>query len=262
MSNSPIMLFMCMPVPGTTTPEPAPVDAVSATAFPFPSTTEMCVVPRETDCGALSLERTRGARGRPRSLELLAHHAASASHRVGGAGPADRRTPPAAAGRSAIRMPPRDGGGLEKYSSPQKLARTGRRRMTRYSAQVPLCEAAAARTDVLHDRRRRARRCRARPRPFRRAFPVSAARSCCTSVSPRASARAVLLVDLRASGVCLRMRSRIRVQIRLAVVELDAVAGELDRGFEEVAPRQPAEGAVRGLEPSGAPGIAQDAGPM
>ena len=34
MSNSPIMLFMWMPVPGTTTPEPAPVDAVSATALP------------------------------------------------------------------------------------------------------------------------------------------------------------------------------------------------------------------------------------
>jgi hypothetical protein len=37
-----------MPVPGMTTPEPAPVEAVSATALPFPSTTEMWVVPRET----------------------------------------------------------------------------------------------------------------------------------------------------------------------------------------------------------------------
>jgi hypothetical protein len=39
------MLFMWMPVPGTITPEPAPVDAVSDAAFPRSSTTEMCVVP-------------------------------------------------------------------------------------------------------------------------------------------------------------------------------------------------------------------------
>ena len=44
-SYSPSMLFMWMPVPGTMTPEPAPVDAVSDAAFPRSSTTEMCVVP-------------------------------------------------------------------------------------------------------------------------------------------------------------------------------------------------------------------------
>ena len=41
------MLFRWMPVPGTITPEPEPVDAVSEAAFPRSSTTEMWVVPGE-----------------------------------------------------------------------------------------------------------------------------------------------------------------------------------------------------------------------
>src|SRR5438067_9735994 len=44
-SNSPIMLLRWMPVPGTTTPDPEPVELVKAAALPKPSTTEMCVVP-------------------------------------------------------------------------------------------------------------------------------------------------------------------------------------------------------------------------
>src|SRR3954462_9852207 len=59
MSNSPIMLFMWMPVPGTTIPEPAPVDAVSATALPRPSMTEMCVVPRVTTAPPSSSARSK-----------------------------------------------------------------------------------------------------------------------------------------------------------------------------------------------------------
>jgi hypothetical protein len=47
-SNSPSMLFSWIPVPGTITPEPAPVEAVSEAALPLPSTTEMCVVPVAT----------------------------------------------------------------------------------------------------------------------------------------------------------------------------------------------------------------------
>src|SRR5262249_58522910 len=39
------------------------------------------------------------------------------------------------------------------------------------------------------------------------------------------------------------------VQVRLPRVELHAVARELDRGLEELAPRQPPERAVRRLEP-------------
>jgi hypothetical protein len=39
------MLFSWMPVPGTITPEPAPVEAVSEAALPRASTTAMWVVP-------------------------------------------------------------------------------------------------------------------------------------------------------------------------------------------------------------------------
>jgi hypothetical protein len=39
------MLFMWIPVPGTTTPDPAPIDAVIDAALPRSSTTAMCVVP-------------------------------------------------------------------------------------------------------------------------------------------------------------------------------------------------------------------------
>src|SRR5439155_13732635 len=39
------------------------------------------------------------------------------------------------------------------------------------------------------------------------------------------------------------------VQVRLPVVELDAIARELDRGLEEVTPRQASERLVRGLKP-------------
>ena len=50
------MLFIWMPVPGTITPEPEPVDADSEAALPEASTTEMCVVPpgeRRLGCTAL-----------------------------------------------------------------------------------------------------------------------------------------------------------------------------------------------------------------
>ena len=46
---------MWMPVPGTTTPEPAPVDDDSDAAFPSASMAEMCVVPPGdalSGCGA------------------------------------------------------------------------------------------------------------------------------------------------------------------------------------------------------------------
>ena len=52
------MLFSWTPVPGMTTPEPDPVDAVSEAALPRASTTEMWVVPR-TDSGVV--ERSRRA---------------------------------------------------------------------------------------------------------------------------------------------------------------------------------------------------------
>ena len=38
------MLLTCMPVPGTTMPEPSPFVHVTEHAQPSPSSTEMCVV--------------------------------------------------------------------------------------------------------------------------------------------------------------------------------------------------------------------------
>ena len=64
-SNSPSMLFSWIPVPGTITPEPEPVEAVSEAAFPSSSTAEMCVVPC-TDSGG-RLRRRRTARRRARA---------------------------------------------------------------------------------------------------------------------------------------------------------------------------------------------------
>ena len=43
-SSSPITLLMCIPVPGTTTPEPSPLVHVTLQARPSESSTEMCVV--------------------------------------------------------------------------------------------------------------------------------------------------------------------------------------------------------------------------
>ena len=54
-----------MPVPGTITPEPEPVEAVSDAALPLPSTTEMWVVPR---CSSGSRRRIRCAVSRRASL--------------------------------------------------------------------------------------------------------------------------------------------------------------------------------------------------
>ena len=44
-SYSPSMLFRWMPVPGTITPEPEPVDDESDAAFPSESMADTCVVP-------------------------------------------------------------------------------------------------------------------------------------------------------------------------------------------------------------------------
>src|SRR2546426_3886617 len=50
-SYSPSMLFRWMPVPGTITPEPEPVDAETDAAFPAASTAETCVVPADGAAG-------------------------------------------------------------------------------------------------------------------------------------------------------------------------------------------------------------------
>ena len=62
------MLFRWMPVPGTITPEPEPVEAVSDAAFPAASTTEMCVVPRSPCSGTPAQAGTDAAQRRPHVL--------------------------------------------------------------------------------------------------------------------------------------------------------------------------------------------------
>ena len=64
-SVSPSMLFRCTPVPGTTTPEPQPVEHVSEAALPSPSSTLIWVVPGR--CGWPIGTRPRVPLGRRRA---------------------------------------------------------------------------------------------------------------------------------------------------------------------------------------------------
>ena len=70
-SSSPIMLFRWSPVPGTTTPEWDPFDAVNAQAFPARSTAETCVVPHPGRRRKHRRRLTREGRdhGRPARLD-------------------------------------------------------------------------------------------------------------------------------------------------------------------------------------------------
>ena len=67
-SNSPSMLLSWMPCPDTITPDPEPVEIVSAAAFPCWSTAEMCVVPRwrAAPAGRAAPIRASAARSSPR----------------------------------------------------------------------------------------------------------------------------------------------------------------------------------------------------
>ena len=101
------MLFRWIPVPGTTTPEPAPVDTVSEAALPSASTTEIWVV-RDGSTGSgmiggrSSMRRAAASKpgfvveppreaaavelageARPARKRLLAHDADQAGDRVG-----------------------------------------------------------------------------------------------------------------------------------------------------------------------------------
>ena len=74
-SNSPSMLLRWMPVPGTITPEPEPVETVSAAALPCSSTTEMCVVPvgdGPSDAGSRARIRSSPSRTAPVAWRRLA----------------------------------------------------------------------------------------------------------------------------------------------------------------------------------------------
>src|SRR5919198_938374 len=83
-SYSPSMLFRWIPVPGTITPEPEPVEVEHDAALPSASTAETCVVP---PTGAAAVEVAREPRAsRPC---LLAHHLDQRRQPVGAARAAD-----------------------------------------------------------------------------------------------------------------------------------------------------------------------------
>ena len=155
-SYSPSMLFSWMPVPGTITPEPEPVDEESDAALP-------CCVDggdvRRPACGRV-LRASRQRRLDPAGPPLRAARRRAAAARARRDGAASRtgssrarasaRASPRRARRSprpcparrrrtrsrsaspyAIRMPPDDGGGFEITSCPRYATRTGRRQTTR-----------------------------------------------------------------------------------------------------------------------------------
>ncbi len=227
-----------MPVPGTRMPEPAPVDAVSATALPWPSMTEMWVVPRVTTA------QEAASRG---SVRLLPHHARKRVDCLGGAGLADAEL---LQQRQSVRD--QHTAARRRRVGEELLAAEARpHRAAANDAifrEVALGEAASACAEVLDDR------CAELPRVELGGAPVG---------EQLQRLREVVL-DQRVAGdqrgaVLLVHGPRLRrvaqdqvedaVQVRLPVVELDAIARELDRGLEEVTPRQASERLVRGLEP-------------
>ena len=135
-SYSPSMLLSWMPVPGTITPEPEPVDEESDAAFPCSSTAETCVVPPAGVCSArpgsdASIRRTAAASGssersccaspprwsrvangsaRARVCSRITSASEASASAVPGSPP---RTRSSSASPYAIRMPPDDGGGFE-----------------------------------------------------------------------------------------------------------------------------------------------------
>src|SRR5262249_53180953 len=114
--------------------------------------------------------------------------------------------------------------------------------------QVALREAAAAGADVPDD-----------PRAELTGVELLRAVLCEPLERVREVALHERVADAERAAVVLVDRGRLRgvvedqvedaVQVRLSLVELHAVARELDRRLEELAPRQAPERAVRGLEP-------------
>ena len=115
-SASPMMLFMWMPVPGTTMPEPSPLVHVTEHARPAASSTEMCVVEpiREP-----SRRRAKPGSARPSSNCAVRTAWAASIARTTIA--ADGGEPDSSSSRSdrASRMPPAEGGGLVSTSRPR-----------------------------------------------------------------------------------------------------------------------------------------------
>ena len=125
-SCSPSMLFMCRPVPGTSTPEPSPLEVVAEAAQPSASSTETCVVE------PTRLDRNRPAKpgsGRPAKnassraswIASIARTRVSASGRSGL--PVQQRQRVAPAGcrrRSAVGWSPPRGPGSAPAPAPAR----------------------------------------------------------------------------------------------------------------------------------------------
>ena len=178
-SYSPSMLFRWIPVPGTMTPEPEPVDAESDAALPSASTAEMCVVPPgdARSAGARSALRRRRSPGgervlgeqapsEPAAVELAreARSRARACSRITSTSARQlrrrarlarrRRAGRAARARSRSARRPTTAAGSTRTRGPGSAAVTGRRRITRYDVEVCGVIGAAVLLDVTGDRRR------------------------------------------------------------------------------------------------------------
>ena len=163
-------------MPGTITPEPEPIDAVSDAAFPRSSTTEMWVVPGEPAARApaplAARSRSRAAprlaseyslSGEPAAVEVAAEAACrardcsritstSASIAWALPGRRSRRDGRGATGRSRSGSRPRTAAGWTRTRGPRTARGSGRRQITRYSARSSSRDQAAVRGRWLHDR--------------------------------------------------------------------------------------------------------------
>jgi hypothetical protein len=102
-SSSPIMLLSMIPVPGTTYPDPSPLEVVRLATFPQPSLTLTWVVPRSNRGTALPMRRRATS-----SITSTMRTACSAESAPALAG----EVLSSSSNESAIRDPPTLGGGL------------------------------------------------------------------------------------------------------------------------------------------------------
>ena len=115
-SCSPIMLFTCMPVPGTTTPEPSPFVHVTEQAHPSVSITEMWVV--DPSRPAMKRSRKPGASSPSRNAGVRSSCARSIAATISSTeGGGSERSSSASAYPSSV--PPALGGGFVSTSRPR-----------------------------------------------------------------------------------------------------------------------------------------------
>ena len=135
-------------------------------------------------------------------------------------------------------MPPVEGGGFDSNSCPRNCSFTGRRWMTRYSARSRMVIAPPPLEHVLRERPRQLAAVEVggavlgrAARAFRRGRPSPAGR-------PRGVGRRSSRTAPGPPAVCRRIRSRISCRKACGRVQLDAVAGVLDRRLQQHAPGQ------------------------